>query len=73
MSTRSIWTASVSEEFEAMVKNRYRDIISICSSGSDCVWHRSKVTRARKKFACLNFCSFFYFRIRDGPYEIYEN
>ncbi len=59
---KSIWAAAVGEEFEALAKNRYRDIISICSSASDCVWHRSKVTSARIKFACLNFRSF-YFRI----------
>jgi hypothetical protein len=53
------------EEFEALAKNRYRDIVSICSNTSDCAWHRSKVTSARKFFACLSFRSF-YFRIRDG-------
>ncbi len=34
---KSIWAATVSEGFEALVKNQYRDI---CSSASDCVWHR---------------------------------
>jgi hypothetical protein len=34
---------SLGEEFEALAKNRYRDIVSICSSASDCVWHRSKI------------------------------
>jgi hypothetical protein len=33
---------------EALAKNRYRD--STCSSASDCVWHRSKVTHARLNF-----------------------
>jgi hypothetical protein len=47
---KSIWTASVGEEFKAMIKNRHRDTVSICSSASDFVWHRAvNVTHARKK------------------------
>ena len=72
---KSIWTAAVVEEFEALAKGRYRDIVSTSSCASDCVWCRSKVTLARKKkFVGSNFRSF-YFRItiRDGAYEIYEN
>jgi hypothetical protein len=47
----SIW-AAVGEEFGALAKNRYRDIVSICS---DCVWYRSKVTDVRENFRMFKF------------------
>jgi hypothetical protein len=34
---KSIWTAAVGEEFKPLAKNRYRDIVSTCSSASDCM------------------------------------
>ena len=45
---KSVWAAAVGEEFEVLAKNRYRDIVSICSSTNNCVWHWSKVTSAEK-------------------------
>ncbi len=57
---KSIWAAAIGEEFEALAKNHYKDIVNICSSASDCVWHRSKVMSARKIFACLNFVAFIF-------------
>ncbi len=54
------------------LKHRQRTDTKTSLAASDCVWPRSKITNARKNFRCLNFRSF-YFRVRDGAYEIYEN
>ncbi len=37
MSTRVSGLLPFSEEFEPFAKKRYRDIVSTCSSASDCV------------------------------------
>ena len=51
---KSVWAADVGEEFEVLAKNRYRDIVSICSSANDCcgIGQRS---RALKKFRLFKF------------------
>jgi hypothetical protein len=36
--SKSMWTAAIGKGFEALVKNRYRDIVSTCSSACDCMW-----------------------------------
>jgi hypothetical protein len=51
----SIWTAAIGEEFEALAKNRYRDIVSTCSSASDGMWHMSKVTHGGKHYRIFKF------------------
>ncbi len=71
---KSIWAADVGEEFETLAKNRYRDIVSICSSATTAtactIGQRSRVLE--KNFRMFKF-SYFFFRIWDGAYEIYEN
>jgi hypothetical protein len=64
---KSIWAATVGEEFEALAKNRYRAALATATAYG--IGQRS---RALENFACLNFCTF-YFRIRDGANDIHEN
>jgi hypothetical protein len=59
----TIWSAAVGEEFKALAKNQYRNIVSTfstCSSTSDGMCYRSKVTRARKIFHTFNILYFLF-------------
>jgi hypothetical protein len=67
---KSIWAAAIGEEFEALTKNRYRDIITVTSAAAlatACgIGQRSRVLEKNSHFYS------FYFRIRDGAYKIYK-
>jgi hypothetical protein len=54
----SIWTAPAGEEFEALAKNEYRNIVSTfstCSSASDGVCYRSKYFSHVQNFVVFIF------------------
>jgi hypothetical protein len=70
MATMSVRTAVVGEEFEALAKNQYRNIVSTFSTCLATACIIGQRSRTQEKFSA---CSSFYFHIRDGAYEIYEN